>query len=375
LLSRNEVGANPAVFSMSAEAFHEECVARVQRFPQAMLATATHDHKRGEDLRARLTVISEDVAAWREVVEAWRQRNASLRRSIDSAYGPDNTDEYMLYQMIVAAWPLTLMPDDASGLESLRDRLGAWQLKAIREAKRRTGWAEPNLEYEEACKAFLETLLDPVQSADFLREASAYANRLAPAGAVNGLSQTLIKLTAPGVPDFYQGTEFWDYSLVDPDNRRPVDYAARSTALDAAASTDQLLQPWRNGHIKQRLISRALALRAAEPALFLRGEYLPLAVSGPGAGHLLAYARVSARAAAIVVVPLFATSLLGDSARPQIDPARWEDTAIHLPESLKAWQWTRVLDDSPSKPDLHGRSLLAAAVLEVLPVALLIGKP
>ncbi len=373
LLSRNEVGANPAVFSMSAEDFHAECAARLRRFPQALLATATHDHKRGEDLRARLTVISEDPARWRSTVEGWRARNTPLRRGEGGA-APDKTDEYMLYQMLVAAWPPTLSPDDGEGLRALAERLSGWQLKAVREAKRRSGWAEPNLEYEEACSDFLKTLLDPARSADFLLELHAYAESLMPAGAINSLAQTLIKLTVPGVPDFYQGTEFWDYSLVDPDNRRPVDYAAREAVLAADQSIGELLSAWRDGQIKQSLVTKALGLRAEQPALFARGDYLPLIVGGACADNVLAYVRVFDPVAAIVVTPRFSSALLADTAVPLIAPERWQDTALRLPPSLRGWHWRSVWDDSMIAIADKRDSIAVADALSSMPVGLLVGE-
>ena len=346
LLSRNEVGANPAVFSMSAEAFHAESAARRERFPRALLATATHDHKRGEDLRARLTVISEDPARWRGSVERWRERNAPLRRGEGSS-APDKTDETMLYQMLVAAWPPTLAPDDAAGLAALAERLGAWQLKAVREAKRHSGWAEPNIEYEDGCAEFLKTLLDPARSAEYLSELHTYAESLMPGGVANSLAQTLIKLTAPGVPDFYQGTEFWDFSLVDPDNRRPVDYAVRAAALDADAPLADRLGGWRDGRLKQGLIARVLALRAEWPEVFADGDYRPLTAEGPLAEHVFAFARVhrDGRAVLSVTTRFVSRLLAAGPARWGLDPSRWVDTVLRLPDDLSGRRWTEAVGD------------------------------
>ena len=368
LLSRNEVGANPVQFSMSVAEFHEACRERRRRYPMAMLATATHDHKRGEDLRARLAVISEMPEDWERAVTRWTGLNARLRVPFDGGLSPDATDEYLLYQMIVGAWPLQRSEQDADGLRELADRLAAWQQKAVREAKRRSGWVEPNLDYEAGCENFLRQLLDPSVSAEFLGELQRFVARLAPAGALNGLSQALLRCTSPGVPDLYQGTEFWDFSLVDPDNRRPVDYAARQRHLHDG-SLCECLQGWQDGRIKQRLIARTLTLRQRRADLFARGDYLPLALSGARAAQAIAFARADGEEALLVIVPRLAASLLSPGSLA-IAPASWLDTAVELPERLQR-RWRDALGglaDFDSGPRLP-----LASVLRDLPLALLVG--
>ncbi|HEY7576855.1 MAG TPA: malto-oligosyltrehalose synthase [Acetobacteraceae bacterium] len=319
LLSRNEVGADVRRFSAPPAEFHAACLERRQRFPDAMLATATHDHKRGEDVRARLAVLSEIPDEWQRAVRNWFVMNTPHRRDGPM---PSPGDEAMLYQMIVAAWPL-----DDTDLVEYADRLADWQLKALREAKLVTDWTAPNLEYEDAARSFLYTIMADTA---FVAEARAFAERIGPAGAVNGLAQTSLKLTAPGVPDFYQGTEFWDLSLVDPDNRRPVDFVRRIDALGADRSPVELVASWRDGRVKQAVVRRALAMRREQPALFARGTYRPLDVSGPLAEHVVAFARSYEDAHCIVVVPRLPLTSHHEIGRtPQ-----WQGTILHVPGNL-----------------------------------------
>ncbi|MDB5986359.1 MAG: treY, partial [Nevskia sp.] len=371
LLSRNEVGANPGQFTLSADAFHQLCSERLRRYPLAMLATATHDHKRGEDLRARLAVLSEMPQAWTSAARRWSELNALLKPQHDSVKGPDATDEYILYQMLVGAWPLNLQADDAEGLQDLSERLAAWQEKAVREAKRRSGWIEPNLAYELACKEFLQALLDPARAPGFLRELQAFVERIAVAGAVNSFTQTLLRLTTPGVPDLYQGTELWDFSLVDPDNRRPVDFAARAAALAEQLPLSTLLEGWRDGRFKQRLIAQTLRARAAAPELFARGVYLPLKVRGTAAAHVLGFVRAHGDRALLVATSLYPSALLGDAAMPAIPPQRWADTVLLMPPHLRQRRWHNVLTDAALEPS--GAELRIAQLFAELPVAILVG--
>jgi (1->4)-alpha-D-glucan 1-alpha-D-glucosylmutase len=294
LLSRNEVGANVRRFSATVLEFHAACLARFEQFPDAMLATATHDHKRGEDVRARLAVLSEIPDEWERAVRHWFALNAPHRRHGDGPM-PSPGDEAMLYQMIVGAWPV-----DTENVRDYTERLAEWQLKASREAKLVTDWDAPNLDYEDAARSFLYSIM---ADGGFIAEASAFARRIGPAGAVNGLAQTLLKLTAPGVPDVYQGAEFWDQSMVDPDNRRPVDFARRIDALEADAAPVALMAHWQDGRIKQAVIRRALALRREVPDLFARGQYQPVNVTGPLSEHIVAFARSYANSHCLVVVP------------------------------------------------------------------------
>ncbi len=331
LLSRNEVGSEPSQFSLSPNAFHVANRLRQKRFPHALLATATHDHKRGEDTRIRLAVLSEMPAEWGSALHRWTRLNGPLRRDVDG-HAPDAADEIMLYQTLVAAWPLDLAPDDRDGLVAFGKRVAAWLEKALREGKRRTGWAVPNEDYENACRAFLDACLDPARP--IAGELATFANRLAVPGAVNGLSQTMLRLTCPGICDLYQGTEFWDFSLVDPDNRRPVDFPARQAALEAAGDAAELLPNWRDGRVKLAITARALALRAQHPGLFTVGAYVPLVAEGPAADHILAFLRQHDDAAAIVVTTRLPAGLgsLGDT--PLVPASHWHGTSLRMPRNL-----------------------------------------
>ena len=372
LLSRNEVGANPDQFALSPAAFHRACAQRARRYPAAMLATATHDHKRGEDLRARLAVLSEIPQEWARTVLEWRELNAPLKAQIDQARGPDAIDEYVLYQMMVGAWPLDLAPGDRAGVTAFGARLREWQLKAVREAKRRSGWMEPNLAYEQACDQFLQRLLDSAQAPLFLAQLAGFVDRLAPPGALNALGQTLLRLSTPGVPDTYQGTEYWDFSLVDPDNRRPVDFGQRRKSLAEPVSDEALQARWRDGRIKQALIARTLALRCAAEDLFAVGAHVPLSIRGPMASHLLAFARELGDEAVLVIVPLRTAALRSDVDALAPDPATWEQTWIELPARWSERTWGNAL---AGQARVRGRGLHVVDLLRHWPLALLHSRP
>jgi (1->4)-alpha-D-glucan 1-alpha-D-glucosylmutase len=366
LLSRNDVGADVARFSMTAEEFHARCVARRERFPDAMLATATHDHKRGEDVSARLAVLSDMPEQWAASVRHWLTLNAPHRRVGDGSM-PSPGDEAMLYQVIVAAWPMSLDLGDGDGVAEFTARIADWQLKALREAKLATDWTAPNLEYEKAARSFTCAIM--ADRDGFLGQAADLAHRIGPAGALNGLAQTLLQLTVPGVPDIFQGGEFWEQSLVDPDNRRPVDFPARIAALKADESPEALAGHWRDGRVKQAMIRRALGLRARAPALFARGAYRPLEVDGPLAQHVVALARSHEGAHCVAVVPRIPGRLLGGGNTIVIPSAAWHDTVVRLPSDLSGRTMRNVIcgtDLGTTEPVMPVGRLLAA-----FPVALL----
>ena len=368
LLSRNEVGTEPSQWCLSPAAFHAANKERQKRFPLALLATATHDHKRGEDARVRLAVLSEMPAEWEAALARWMRLNAPLRRDLDGP-APDAADEVMLYETLVGAWPLNLLAEDRAGVKALEDRVAGWLEKALREGKRHTGWAAPDQEYEAACRAFLAGVLDVERSADMVGELAAFAGRIAPAGAINGLSQTLLRMTCPGIPDLYQGTEYWDFSLVDPDNRRPVDFAARQASLDAAGQPAELMEAWRDGRVKQAVIARTLALRARAPGLFTQGSYVPLRTEGPLAEQVLAFARVHEGRAAVVVATRLPQSADRDAMFPHVSLACWRGTAVLLPRSLADRRLGHVLVEDEDMMST-GR-LPVEALLAKLPIALL----
>lgn len=358
LLSRNDVGFDAARLGGSVADFHRACANRLATFPDAMLATATHDHKRGEDLRARLAVIS-------EIPEAWAAFLAQCRAL--GGKRPDPADEIMLYQMIVGAWPLDLNAKDAAGCEAFAERLGGWQRKALREAKLRTNWTSPNEAYETRARDFLIGLL--AQGAAFLPLAQSFVTSIAPAGAVNGLVQAVLKMTVPGVPDFFQGTEFWDFSLVDPDNRRPVDYEARQSALSANASVGACIRSWRDGRIKQATIKAVLGLRQHAPSLFARGDYTPLTVKGGFDQHVLAFCRHSEASLLVVIVPRMISRLMRGGDDVRLDPDRLRLGSVMFPEHLHGRRLESVLQPGSGatvQPEMALASLIEDVPLTVL---------
>jgi maltooligosyltrehalose synthase len=245
---------------------------------------------------------------------------------------PSFGDEAMLYQMIIGAWPTELAASDAAGLFAYTERLAAWQLKAAREAKLATCWMAPNVEYEDAARSFLYAIM--ADQNGFVAEAARIAGRIGPAGAINGLAQMLLKLTTPGVPDFYQGSEFWDLSLVDPDNRRNVDFARREAALRSQEKPTVLAMRWRDGRIKQAVLARALAVRGAKHAVFARGDYLPIEARGARAQHVVAFARVHNNACSVTIVPRLPYGLNPDRNTLSIAASSWEGTELVLPPAL-----------------------------------------
>lgn len=369
LLSRNDVGFDPQRFSAPPEQFHARNLERLASFPHNLLATATHDHKRGEDTRARLAVISERSVWFSEKVEQWQTLAKPLRVNVNDGTAPSPGDELILYQTLLGCWPPMLEPDDKSGMETFLKRLLHWQQKAIREAKLRSHWSLPNEEYESVCANFLTRLLTDDVLRDLRHDLAAAAASLAPAGIINSLSQTLLRMTCPGVPDLYQGTEGWDFSLVDPDNRQPVDFASHNLALGSASSAPfrELIQHWQDGRIKQRLIHHTLNARKTHAALFAHGDYQPLEVVGAHADHIIAFAREYRGEWALVVTPRLTASLLSNSLVPLIPATAWEDTAVKLPAAFRARALRSVLTTGASHKADADR-LLVSEMLDEFPV-------
>lgn len=366
LLSRNDVGYNTEQFSAPVSDFHAVNQQRLAAFPDNLLATATHDHKRGEDTRARLAVLSERSHWYAEQVELWRALARPLR---DDDQVPSSGDELILYQALLGSWPLQLSDDDQSGFSDYAERIWQWQQKALREAKLQSSWSAPNEAYENAAQTFTQRLLTGDEG-ELLRAAlSKTVNSIAAAGALNSLAQTLLRMTVPGVPDLYQGNEFWDFSLVDPDNRRPVDYAARAQALDGHAPLPELLANWRDGRIKQALIAEVLNLRAEHAELFRRGTYQALEVLGEQAHNVLAFAREHEGRYAIVIVPVRCATLLENSAIPQVDALHWGDTRVVLPFAASD---TNLKGLFHSSAVTKNRELNVSAALGDIPVNLFI---
>jgi len=366
LLSRNDVGFNTEQFSAPVSDFHQACIDRLQAFPDNLLATATHDHKRGEDSRARLAVRSERSAWYADQIGLWRALARPLRQD-DQV--PSAGDELILYQALLGSWPLDLRTDDQSALEDYANRLWQWQRKALREAKLQSSWSAPNEAYEQAAREFIHGLLLSPEG-KLLRTAldKAIQARAVP-GALNGLAQTLLRMTVPGVPDLYQGNEFWDFTLVDPDNRRPVNYLQRQRALQGPADLPDLLANWRDGRIKQTLIAQTLTLRAEHHELFRQGAYQALEVVGSQAHRVLGFVRELAGKRAIVIVPIRCAELLENSARPQVDAPLWGDTRVRLPFTQPDEHLKGLFSSVAVTPQ---RELLLSAALEDCPVNLFI---
>ncbi|WP_027592772.1 malto-oligosyltrehalose synthase [Pseudomonas sp. LAIL14HWK12:I7] len=369
LLSRNDVGFEAERFSAGSEVFHNEAQRRLRDFPDSLLATATHDHKRGEDTRARLAVLSERGPWLASRVEHWRELAAPLRAQLDDGLAPSPGDELMLLQTLLGSWPLNLDPHDDGALRQYAERLRQWQQKALREAKLRSSWNAPNEAYEAACASYIDGLLLDDENQQLRKSVADAAQLIACPGALNGLVQTLLRMTVPGVPDLYQGNEYWDFSLVDPDNRRPVDYALRRRTLDDATTPAELLAHWRDGRIKQALIARVLDCRQAHAELFRRGAYLPLNVQGRHADKVLAFARLGDDERAIVIAPRLASSLLGGAPTPLIPAHNWDDTRLILPFALSPANSTGLFSSAAVIPT---KELLLSAVLSEFPVNVLI---
>jgi (1->4)-alpha-D-glucan 1-alpha-D-glucosylmutase len=386
LVSLNEVGGDPERFGLSVGAFHKLNQAQARGWPRAMLATATHDTKRGEDCRSRISVLSEVADAWGARVRRWATLNARHKTIVDGAKAPSAADEYLFYQTLIGAWPLTLAADGevpARTMAELRDRVGAYMRKAVREAKLHSDWFAPHAAYEDALIGFIAKALAIGQPNPFLADFRAFQAPLAAAGAVNGLAQTVLKLTLPGVPDVYQGCELWDLSLVDPDNRRPVDFRRRRRMLRALVRTfdpgrnavdlDRLVGRWRQGWPKLFIIWRLLALRARHPALFALGKYVALPARGAHADQMCAFARRNRGHVLVVAVPRFVTRLPADDNGFPVGDAAWRDTRLPLPKTLALGTGRCVFSGQPvvpaGRPSGGGLHLPAAALFARLPVA------
>jgi (1->4)-alpha-D-glucan 1-alpha-D-glucosylmutase len=378
-ISLNEVGGDPSRFGIATDDFHRFIHHRAGSWPCALNATSTHDTKRGEDVRARLNVLSELPDEWDAHVFKWSEMNRRHKRLLKGREVPDRNDEYFLYQSLVGALPL-----EQDRYSTFVDRVKGYMIKAVREAKVHTGWLKPDADYEEAFLNFIEKILEPSEANSFLLEMRPWARRIARFGALNSLSQTLLKLTCPGVPDLYQGTELWDLHFVDPDNRRPVDFALRRKRLEAMQSADRencgalltdVLSHWEDGRVKLLLIFKTLNFRRGQPELFHAGSYIPLAVEGPAALHVCAFARRERDRWMIAAVPRFPTGLFQAEDAPLGRRAEWRDTALVLPhESPRAWSNVLTGENlQASSPDPARRILYLSEVLEHFPVALLDG--
>jgi (1->4)-alpha-D-glucan 1-alpha-D-glucosylmutase len=305
LVALNEVGGQPDVFGMSVENFHRQNRERLAAFPHSLVETSTHDTKRSEDVRARLVALSEMPRQWERALRRWHRSNRECLQTIDDEHAPDANEEYLLYQTLLGAWPL--FPMTPGEQESYIQRVQAYMLKALHEAKVNSSWTEPNAAWDGAVEAFARKILAPSKGNRFLSDFKALADRIAELGMVNSLAQTVLKLTIPGVPDTYQGQELWDLSLVDPDNRRPVDYETRAHHLGALLEqkppVEDLLEHWRDGRVKLFVTQTLLHFRHENPGLFSDGAYTAVKVEGKLADCCIAFLREREGRALLVIVP------------------------------------------------------------------------
>ena len=373
LIALNEVGGDPASFGGSVAEFHRQNAERAARWPYALTTSSTHDTKRSEDVRARIAVLSEVPDEWKAAITRWADLNAEHKTDLDGELAPHRNDEYLFYQTVLGAWPWgakKLTPD-------VIERIDAFMLKAAREAQTHTSWINPDTAYEEALSRFVRQSLAP--RSPFLADLAPLRDLVAHAGAFNALSQQLLKLTAPGVPDLYQGTELWDQSLVDPDNRRPVDYAARAKLLEGmqrrpnARSAASLLKKKDDGRIKLFVTMTALAERTAWKELFTEGEYLPLETDGTATDHVVAFARRHDDEEFIVVVPRLLVGLVGQELRDPIGGEVWSDTRLLLSHAEDGAMYQDLLTFTFHSADSgeQGTTLSLGDLFAHLPLALL----
>ncbi len=366
----NEVGGNPYHFGVTLEKFHQFNHDRSLLWPHAMNTTSTHDSKWGEDTRARMAVISELASDWQQAVERWSMMNASHKTQIGKRLAPTRNNEYILYQAMLGAMPF-------EGIESdnFAQRFRDYALKAAREAKVNTSWYNPNTAYEDALIKFIDALLDVSESNEFYRDFKQFHQRVAFFGAINSITQVLLKLTSPGVPDIYQGCEFWNFSLVDPDNRREVNFdqckvtlAEINNQTDRAALIDEYLNQYHDGRLKMFVFARALRTRQDFPELFTEGDYRAMEVSGPMRQHVIAFCRTYRGQIALILAP----RLLATRANPQwpMDPEIWNETIIHLPEKHTT-RFTNMFDGSTLQA---GAKLPVKDIFSRMPFAILVRK-
>ena len=383
LISLNEVGGSPERFGITMEAFHGQNIERAKSRPHAMLSSSTHDTKRSEDVRARINVLSEIPDQWREGLTRWGGQNRRLKMVVDGNPAPSRNEEYLLYQTLLGTWPCCA-PGEPE-FDRFRARIKEYMVKAMREAKVHTSWISPNLLREDAVRYFIDTILSPAPQNRFLDDFTSFQTLTAACGIFNSLSQTLLKITSPGFPDFYQGNELWDFSLVDPDNRRPVDYRLRRELLEqlvqresSAGSLEtarELVDCRRDGRIKMYLTWKSLNFRRERSELFQSGRYLPLAVEGACREQVCAFERSVNDASALVVVPRFLSRLAQEPGAPPLPLGAgvWQDTRIIQPFDDPASRYRNVFTGevlSLAQEEGHP-ALSLGKVLSVFPVALL----
>jgi (1->4)-alpha-D-glucan 1-alpha-D-glucosylmutase len=373
LLSLNEVGGSPNKFSISLEEFHRFNKKRAELWPHSMNATSTHDTKRGEDIRARINVLSEIPKEWEINIKRWTRLNKKRKKHVNGKIVPDKNDEYFLYQTLIGAFPF--YEDEYNNFVI---RMKNYMIKAVREAKVHTNWLKPDTDYEEAFISFIDEILKPSDKNQFLKEFLPFQNRVAFYGVFNSLSQILIKITSPGVPDFYQGTELWDLNLVDPDNRSPVDFEKAKEFLrdikkrekeDILTLMNELISTKEDGRIELFLIYKALKARNEKRELFEKGNYTPIEVNGKYKDHIVAFGRNLENTWAITIVPRLLTYLIKKGEFP-LGQQVWADTYVNLPKGFRSL-WTDAITTSAFE---YEKTLPVGKILGHFPVALLINK-
>jgi (1->4)-alpha-D-glucan 1-alpha-D-glucosylmutase len=375
LISLNEVGGDPERFGLSVEAFHGQNIDRNRFWPNGLIATSTHDSKRSEDVRARINVLSERPDEWRLNLTKWGRLNRKKKIIIEGQAIPDRNEEYFLYQTLIGVWPFKIENDSAymKFVKRIQDHM----IKAVREAKVNTSWINPHSEYEEAVRKFTERILGNAADNQFLGEFKKFQKKISHYGLHNSLSQTLLKITSPGVPDFYQGNELWDFSLVDPDNRQPVDYSLRrwlffemKDKLDSDQNKllEELLSTREDGRIKMFLTYMALAERQKQKQLFEHGNYISLGTEGIFRENIVAFAREFQNSWAVTVVPRLLTQVIKEEEHP-LGENVWQDTHVILPDDAPS-EWLNVITFNKVKLN---KKASAGEVLKHFPVALLVG--
>jgi len=367
LTALNEVGGEPQQFGSSVERFHERNMDRQRNWPATLLATSTHDTKRSEDVRARIVAISEIPELWRRSLQRWRMVNRRWKRTINDLEAPDASEEYLLYQTLLGTWPIRIDGEPESvPTQEYVERIQAYMAKALHEAKINTSWIQPNEEWDAAMHDFVAKILEATPRNKFLPIFLPVAKEIARLGAINSLTQTLLKLTAPGVSDIYQGNEIWDYSLVDPDNRRPVDYNLRREMLDAlpSATPNELMRTWPDGRVKMFLTQRVLRFRREHADIFQSGDYLPLRASGTFAECCISFIRQVGDKWIAVISPRLSSRV----GFPPIGEL-WKDTEIELSENVSVAQAHDLFTCRPMP--LKHRQVKVADALSILPFAVI----
>lgn len=371
LISLNEVGGNPNRFGVKVKEFHAFNKTRINSFPHSMNATSTHDTKRGEDVRARINVLSELPAEWKRNLKLWSAVNLAKKKLMNNKFMPDENDEYFLYQTLIGCLPFYEEKDD-----DFKERIKNYMVKAVREAKVHTAWIKPDNEYEQACLFFIDEILKRSAENQFLKEFLPFQKKIAFYGIFNSLSQTILKMTSPGLPDFYQGTELWDFNLVDPDNRRPVDFKKRSSYLeeiiakekkDTIALISELFSSKEDGKIKLFLTYRVLKARKTHSDIFQKGDYISLKTGGNFKEHIVSFLRVHGDSQALIIAPRLFVGLIKEGSFPLGNDV-WQDTFIIFPKGKPCF-WSNMIT---GETVLGAEKLPVGSMLESFPVALLI---